>query len=142
MNNRMSIALAALVLSSGSLNAATFDGSEPLLCASMEVMECLPVDGCRKVSAEEVDAPQFVKIDFKAKKIVATASQGKNKTSAIERSEEVDGKLMLQGAEDGIEGVRDGIGWTMSISEETGKMVVSGSGDEAAFVIFGACTTL
>ena len=47
---------------------------------------------------------------------------------------------MLQGAEDGFEGISDGIGWSVSIDEETGDMVISGSGEEVAFVIFGACT--
>jgi hypothetical protein len=48
----------------------------------------------------------------------------------------------MQGAEDGIEGVRDGLGWTLAIAEETGNMVLTGSGDEVAFVVFGACTPL
>ena len=142
MNNSITIGLAALAMSWSAVSAATYDGSKPLLCASMEIIECLPVDGCQRVATEEIDAPQFMKLDFKAKKMVTTASQGKSKTSAIERSEQVDGKLMLQGAEDGVEGVRDGLGWTMSISQQTGKMVVSASGDDAAFVIFGACTAL
>ena len=54
----------------------------------------------------------------------------------------VDSKLILQGAEDGVEGVRDGIGWTLAIAQDTGKMVLTASGDAVAFTIFGACTTL
>ena len=53
-----------------------------------------------------------------------------------------DGKLILQGAEDGVEGVRDGLGWTLAISEEIGRMVLTASGDNVGFVIFGACTPL
>lgn len=59
--------------------------------------------------------------------------------SVIERMEVVDGKLMLQGAEDGLEGIRDGLGWTIAISLETGKAVLTGSGDGVGFVVFGAC---
>jgi hypothetical protein len=51
----------------------------------------------------------------------------------------LDGKLILQGAEDGIENVRDGLGWTAAISEETGKFILTASGEEVAFVVFGAC---
>ena len=47
---------------------------------------------------------------------------------------------MLQGADDGIEGVRDGLGWTMAINDTTGKMVLTASGDSFALVVFGACT--
>jgi hypothetical protein len=53
--------------------------------------------------------------------------------------ERVEGKLILQGAEDGVENVRDGLGWTAAISEESGKFILSASGEEVAFVIFGAC---
>jgi hypothetical protein len=48
---------------------------------------------------------------------------------------------VLQGAEDGLEGVRDGLGWTLSIGGERGDMVLTGSGNGVGFVIFGACTT-
>jgi hypothetical protein len=47
--------------------------------------------------------------------------------------------LILQGAEDGYKEVRDGTGWSMAISEETGKMVLTESGNQVGFVIFGAC---
>ncbi len=54
--------------------------------------------------------------------------------------ETLDKKLFLQGADDGIEGVRDGLAWSIAISEDTGRLVLSASGDNVAFVIFGACT--
>ena len=59
--------------------------------------------------------------------------------TAIEWIEWADGKLILQGAEDGVENVRDGLGWTVAISEETGKFVFTAPGEEGAFVVFGAC---
>jgi hypothetical protein len=60
--------------------------------------------------------------------------------SHIERREVVDGRLILQGTEDGFEGVPDGIGWRLSIDETSGDMVLTGSGADVAFVIFDACT--
>ncbi len=48
------------------------------------------------------------------------------------------GKLILQGAEDGYDKMRDGLGWTMAISEENGQVVLTASGEQVAFVIFGA----
>lgn len=61
--------------------------------------------------------------------------------SRIENMERVDGKLILQGAEDGRREVRDGLGWSIAISEDKGKMVLTGSGDQVGFVVFGACTS-
>jgi len=54
--------------------------------------------------------------------------------------ENVDGKLMLQGAEDGSASDRDGVGWTMAIAQDSGKTVLTSSGDEVAFIVFGACS--
>jgi len=44
----------------------------------------------------------------------------------------------LQGAEDGYDKMRDGLGWTMAISEATGQVVLTASGEQVAFVVFGA----
>ena len=138
--------LNALMLASGaaalSVSASPFDGAQPLICASTEILECIPGAGCNRVTAESVDAPQFMRIDFKGGSISSEQPDGSNRLSQIERSEIVDGKLMLQGAEDGIEGVRDGLGWTLAIGQETGRMTLSGSGDAVGFVIFGACTAM
>jgi hypothetical protein len=123
-------------------SAGDFDGSKPLLCASVDVMECAPDSGCTRVNAEAINAPQFFKVNVADKVITGKHAGGSEVDSAIERSETVDGKLILQGAEDGIEGVRDGLGWSMAISQDNGNMVLSASGDAAAFVIFGACTPL
>ena len=49
---------------------------------------------------------------------------------------------MLQGAEDGRRGERDGVGWSMAVSKDRGDMVLTASGDGVAFVAFGACTSL
>jgi hypothetical protein len=54
--------------------------------------------------------------------------------------EHIDGKLIIEGAQDGIENVRDGLGWTMAINEESGEMVLTAAGDRVGFVVFGACT--
>jgi hypothetical protein len=120
--------------------AGDFDGSNPLICAVMDVVECQPGGKCQQVTAEEVGIPHFFKINFKEKKISATQSGGNTRSTDIENLERIDGKLIIQGAEDGIEGVRDGLGWSLAIAEETGKTVLTASGDEVGFVVFGACT--
>jgi hypothetical protein len=116
-----------------------FDGSKPLLFSVARVMECTPVEGCKETDADEVGLPQFLKVDF-AKKTIRPARGGEDvPDTAIERSEEVDGKLILQGAEDGYADMKDGLGWTMAISEDSGQVVLTASGDGVAFVVFGAC---
>ena len=122
------------------VSAGDFDGSKELMCACMRVIECGPDGNCTEVSAEEIGIPQFLEINFE-KKTISAPQWGENQTpSQIENLERIDGKLILQGAEDGYKEVRDGTGWSMAISEETGKMVLTESGDQVAFVVFGACT--
>jgi len=135
----LALASACLALPAG---AGSFEGSEPLICASAEILECVPVEGCKRVAAESVDAPRFIRIDFKTNTMSSERADGGARTSQIERSETVDGKLMLQGAEDGFEGVRDGLGWTLAIGQDTGTMSLTASGDAVGFVIFGACTPM
>lgn len=119
--------------------AADFDGSKPLLCSVVSISECTANNGCEKTTIENVGMPQFLKVDPANKTVTpATPIEGRKPTQ-IERMEQVDGKLMLQGAEDGIENVRDGLGWTAAISEATGKFILTASGEEVAFVVFGAC---
>ena len=119
--------------------AGDFDGSRPLLLAVSSAMECTPDDGCRPVTPESMDLPRFLKIDFTKKAIGPAAGDNTKPASAIERMELVDGKLILQGAEDGYQSVRDGLGWTIAIAEDSGRVVLTASGDQVAFVVFGAC---
>ncbi|MGD8523442.1 MAG: hypothetical protein PVF56_20005 [Desulfobacterales bacterium] len=118
--------------------AGDFDGSKPVLVSVARILECTRVEGCRDVSADSVGLPQFLKIDFAKKTIRPNQSEEDIPDTTIERSERVDGKLILQGAEDGYEKMRDGLGWTLAIAEDSGQVVLTASGDQVAFVVFGA----
>ena len=132
----------SIFISSLTVWADDFDGSRPLLFSVISVMECTPDNGCRSVTIESVDIPRFLKIDLNKKTIGPVSESDARPGSTIERVERVDGKLILQGAEDGYESVRDGLGWTIAIAEGTGKVVMTASGDQVAFVVFGACLPL
>jgi hypothetical protein len=86
-----------------------------------------------------MDLQRFLKIDFEKKTIRPAIAAEDVPDTVIERMERVDGKLILQGAEDGYQSVRDGLGWTIAIAEDTGRVVMTASGDQVAFVVFGAC---
>ena len=125
---------AGLCIASAATAADTFDGSKPLLCATQTVNECISGYGCSALDAADVNLPDFLEVDAANNVISGTAAQ-----TPIERVEHLDGKLVLQGADDGIEDVRDGIAWTMVIAEDTGKMILNASGDDFSVVVFGAC---
>jgi hypothetical protein len=113
---------------------AAFDGSQTLLCATQAVNECVAGEHCEFVTPDSVNVPDFFVVDATNAMIESSGRQ-----TAIERAESLDGKLVLQGADDGVEGVRDGLGWTMVIDDTTGKMSLTGAGDGFAIVVFGAC---
>ena len=122
--------------------AGDFDGSKSLLLSVIRVLECTPDGACGDKAPASIGLPQFLKIDFTNKTISPAAAGDDTPATTIERQEVVDGKLILQGAEDGYEKMRDGLGWTMAISEESGQVVLTGSGEQVGFVIFGACLPL
>jgi hypothetical protein len=126
------LVLLGLLVTPLPVTAGDFDGSKPLLCAVTEALECGPDGECRRESAEEVNIPQFLRIDFKKKTISGTLESGEVRTAKIENMARSDGKLILQG-------VQNGKGWSMVITEATGKMTVTASDDRAGFVVFGAC---
>jgi hypothetical protein len=127
-------------LASPQVLAGDFDGSKPLLCANIKVLECSQAEGCQEVTLEDVGLPQFSIIDFKEKTIRPTKESGLDRTTRIENLKRIAGKLIIQGAEEGLQGVREGLGWTIAISEESGRWVLTASGEGVAFVVYGACT--
>jgi hypothetical protein len=110
--------------------AAGIDGSTPVLCAFTSASECDSTSGCEGTTAESLGLPQFFRIDFR-NNVIAGVQGGDGKKTSIRNFQRSDGKLMLQGIE-----IR---GWSIVISEQTGKMSLTASGDDEAFVLFGAC---
>jgi hypothetical protein len=98
--------------------ASSLDGSEPLLCSIIDVVECSSDREC-------INGPQ---------------AEDDSRVTKIQMVTHIDGKLLLQGAEHGFEGEDDAVGWTMSIDEDDGRMIFSASREKAGFIIFGACT--
>ena len=124
-----------------SAQAASFDGSQNLLCAPQVAIECGPDGKCEQAMAASVNLPSFFQVDFSKKELSSITESENKRTSKIKSMEFIDNKLFLQGADDGIKGMRDGLAWSMSITQDAGMLVISASGENEAFVIFGACTT-
>ncbi|MGF1594709.1 MAG: hypothetical protein ACFCUW_15615 [Kiloniellaceae bacterium] len=134
------LALSLAMTAPVSVLAGEFDGSSPMLCALSEVMECAPGQDCQRILPEEVGAPDFFLVDVTAKSVQGLGSH--TRTSVIRSVTLIYEKLILQGADDGLEGVRDGLGWSAAIAQDSGRFVLSASGDRVAFVVFGACAAL
>ena len=106
-----------------------FDGTKPLLCASIEAVDCDPGVVCERGIPEIMGAPQFLRIDF-AKNEIA----GPLRTTKIRSMDKDDDQIVLQGYEIGL-------GWTFAIDRVSGNARITFSGWDSSFIIFAACTS-
>jgi hypothetical protein len=90
--------------------------------------------------ASSVNLPYFIKVDMEEKVLRLPQSDKSNRSTSIQAMTRLDGKLILQGAEDGVADEDDAVGWSMSIDDEDGRMIFSATRETSGFVIFGACT--
>jgi hypothetical protein len=130
-------------LAAGSLitasTALALDTSDPFLCAVTQVNECLDGFECSKVLPEEVNAPTFMWIDMKKKQI---RTDRNSEGLKIANMTTIDGRHILQGAQDGNPEAVDGTGWSLSIEDATGRFVAAIAVQQASVTMFGACTEL
>jgi hypothetical protein len=130
MNGVAQLAGIALLLFASAAQAGDFDGSKNLICAPVEVNDCVAVDGCTRTVPSEVGAPAFIRIDFGQKAMV-----GPNRTSPIKVTEKNEQQLLLMGTELGY-------GWTVVLDQASGEMAVSMTNGAGSFVFFGSCMPL
>jgi hypothetical protein len=112
--------------------APVYDGSRPLLCAAVEVLACEENSrACTREVPESVNLPPFLRIDAARRRIEAT--DGSNRGADIMTVATVDGRLLMQGAQNGR-------GWNLVVAPDSGRMSVAVAGDRVGYVVFGSCT--
>ena len=114
-------------------SGAPFDGSQPMVCATLEVLECEPGLRCEEETVDNVDAPQFLQVSVQEKTIVGNRSSGTPVNAKIELVHHAEQQMFLQGVEKKW-------GWSMAVNEASGKMTLTIHDDASSYVIFGACT--
>ncbi len=131
-----------LLLAQGAWAQKGNDIPGPALCASQEALECTPIEGCSRVSLESIDGPQFIGLKPGDSNLVVTLPGGDIHSAKVKQRSKLDDNFIFQGSEEAEAEAEDAVGWTMLISEDTGRMVITLAGEDTAFVIFGACTLL
>lgn len=126
------LALMGHALAAGAATES-FDGSTPLLCATVQTVECSTQASCRSGTADSLRFPQFLQIDIQQNSITATRPDGTALNAAITNISRLDDRLVLQGVENSL-------GWSVTISRASGRMAVAIAGDQVTFGVFGACT--
>jgi hypothetical protein len=128
--SRVNLLAAALCFTVVPAVAADFDGTKPLVCSAIEANDCALGIGCLKGLAEDVNVPQFIRLDFSARTISA-----RGRTTKLQNHSRANGLLTIQGVENDR-------AFSITVSESSGKLVGAIAGDEEGFMIFGACTPL
>ena len=116
-----------------------FDGIKPLSGSVDKIIEINAFKIINDVDPDAVGLPRNFLIDFKEKLLRPSKDSIVRKTSKIYRVEHIENKLVLQGVNEGVENVDDGLAWSITISKRTGKLVLSASGDGVAYVVFATC---
>ena len=127
-------AFSALLSLSFPAMAVDVTGAKKLVCAPVTAIECGVAGGCDRGTAESINFPQFIWIDLDKRLALGEAPDGKKRTSKIMNVVDSEGSMILQGAQLGR-------GWSAVINKADGKFVVTTSGTDFAFVVFGSCTS-
>lgn len=122
--------------------AGEFDGSKLIVGSVEKVLEINQFKISDDVDPDIVGLPRRFFIDVEQKRMLPSKESMVRTISRINHVEHIENKLVLQGVEEGVESVDDGLAWSIAISKNTGKVVLSASGDGKAYVVFGSCTEL
>ena len=82
-----------------------------------------------------LNIPQFIEVDLKAKTFSTTKASGENRSTPIRTVSREDGLIILQGFEAGR-------AFSFVIHEESGMASVAVARDGLTVSIFGACTPM
>ncbi|MGO8920172.1 MAG: hypothetical protein ACLQJR_30100 [Stellaceae bacterium] len=113
--------------------AASYNGDNPFICATLKIVSCEPSGECSQETAESINLPEFLRFDVPDKKISGERPNGEALATAIDSVRHVENTMALQGVEGHIV-------WSVMIAENTGDMTLTAAGDGTGYVAFGACT--
>jgi hypothetical protein len=131
---RRSLSLAVL-LAVWPLHADELTGAGAFLCAAVAATQCTADGECSSGPPWNWKIPQFLEIDLKKNVIRTTQASGENRATPIKNSERSDGRIVLQGVEQGR-------AFSFVISEQTGMASAAIAADGMTITVFAACTPL
>ena len=128
------IAVSLMMVLPFAASASDFDGSKPLICASIYSAKCHAGDQeCVTGAPWMINFPVFMEVDFKAKTLSTTKEHENQRSSNINHVSKInEGHTAIQGTDNEYV-------WSMLISEDTGSMTLTISGEATGFIVFGAC---
>ena len=121
------------VFLAGLASAENVANVERMVCASGQAKVCFETGECYSATPWELSVPDFVIIDTAKGTITTTEASEQNRSTEFSKSERSEGRLYVQGIEDGR-------AFSFVIHEATGRMTAAISRDGLTVTVFGACT--
>jgi len=112
--------------------AGDFDGAVPLTCAITEILECDEASGCAERLPEELNLPDFFRIDIETMTMREVGEGEELRETQVRHHKSVDGSLLMYGGEEGR-------AWSMVMNQQTGDLSGGISGEGFTLVLFGSC---
>jgi len=134
----LSLGTALLLVAGASLAPAPvladdISAADRLVCAASTVVMCWENGECETGSPLDLNIPQFIEIDLQQKRLSTTKASGLNRTTPIARVDRGDGRIVLQGFENGR-------AFSYLLQEKTGTATVAVAFEGFSVTAFGACT--
>lgn len=129
-----------LIAWSAAAFAGGYDGTTPLAGVTATVVQVNRYRVMEDVDPVSIGLPKAFLIDFAAGVIRPSKESLVRKVATIGTVLHVENNLVLQGIDEGVAGVEDGLAWSLTISKTDGSAILSASGKGVAYVVFGQCT--
>lgn len=126
------VIVAALALCTG-VAADDLSGADAVLCSSAQATLCEADGSCSSGPPWNWNIPDFIEIDFKLQKLSTTRASGENRATVFKNLERGDGKIYVQGVEQGR-------AFSFVIDKKTGMLSAAVARDGVTVSVFGACT--
>ncbi len=132
MTYRISVIILAL-LAASPVAADTLKDANRMLCVPGTVSHCVNGEACNSELPETENIPEFIEIDLKRKTLASTRASGENRSTQVQNISREAGYIYLNGVENGR-------GFSMVISESTGDLTFVVATDGVTAAMFGNCT--
>ena len=133
MKRSLTTLLTVLGFWSGAIFADDISGQRNILCSVLSSDICLVNEGCTTLAPEELNIPQFIRIDAKTGTLSSTQASGHNRNTIADSMSRDEGQLILQGFEEGR-------AFSFYIDEASGRATFASASVGLSVTLFAACT--
>jgi hypothetical protein len=123
----------AILMAPAMVLADDLTGSEAFLCTVIYASACTPDGECVSGPAWNLNIPQFIEVDLKAKTLSTTKASGENRSTRIKNLEREEDLIIFQGFENSR-------AFSFVITESTGMASIAVAMADKGVVAYGACT--